>query len=94
MGTIKDEAIKYKPKSSVKNISELTEINTSLSVHSEEEAEYPYNYIEVNGERYKMPDSVLFSLQALLIDKPELKKFKVTKQGAGMNTKYFVIPLE
>lgn len=92
MGTIKDEANNYKPKG-VKNISELNEIATNLVMFKEEEAEFPYNYFEVNGERYKMPDIVLSNLQAILKSNPNLTKFKVTKQGQGMNTKYVVIPL-
>jgi len=36
---------------------------------------------------------VLGNLKAILGQKPDLKTFKVTKQGAGMNTKYTVIPL-
>ena len=93
MGTIKDEATAYKSNSSVRNISELNEIDTSLVLFDEKEAEYPYRYFEQNGERFKMPDSVLLNLQAILKSSPNLKKFKVTKQGQGMNTKYIVIPL-
>lgn len=92
MGTIKDEAVNYKPKG-VKNISELPEIETTLVLFKEENVEYPYTYLEMNGERYKMPDAVLASLQAIIKSNPNLKKFKVTKQGQGMNTKYVVIPL-
>lgn len=93
MGTIKDEAINYKGKSSVRNISELNEIETNIVLFDETDAEFPYRYLEFNGERYKMPDSVLLNLQAILKSNPNLKKFKVTKQGQGMNTKYVVIPL-
>ncbi len=92
MGTIKDEAVNYRPKG-VRNISELNEIDTSIALFKEEQAEYPYTYFEMNGERYKMPDAVLGNLQAILKSNPNLKKFKVTKQGQGMNTKYVVIPL-
>jgi len=93
MGTIKDEATSYKAKSSVSNISELKEIDTELVLFDETESEFPYRYIEVEGTRYRMPDSVLANLQALLASNPNLKKFKVSKQGTGMNTKYIVIPL-
>lgn len=93
MGTIKDEAVNYKSKGSVRNISELNEVSTNLVLFEESEAEYPYRYFEDNGERVKMPDSVLANLQAILKSNPNLQKFKVTKQGQGMNTKYIVIPL-
>ena len=93
MGTIKDEAQGYEPKAKVKNISELPSIETNIAVFDESEAEFPYKYIEINGERYKMPLSVLGSLKAILEENPELKKFKVKKQGDGMETRYTVIPL-
>ena len=93
MGTIKDEAANYKAKSSVSNISELKEIDTNLVIFEETEAEFPYRYIEANGIRYRMPDSVLAALQAILRSNPKISKFKVDKSGTGMNTKYVVIHL-
>ena len=93
MGSVKDEAQGYEPKAKIKNISELSSIETSLAVFDENESEFPYKYIEVDGERYKMPLSVLGSLKALLEENPHLKKFKVKKQGEGMDTRYIVIPL-
>ena len=93
MGSIKDEANNFTSKSNVRNISELKEISTDLAVFSEENAEFPYKYLDVNSERYKLPDSVLAALQAILKSNPNLKKFKVSKSGTGLNTKYVVIPL-
>ncbi len=93
MGTIKDTAKDYEPKAKVKNISELQSVSTDLNVFEDEEAEYPYQYIEVGGERYKVPASVLGNLKAILEENPELKKFKVKKTGEGMDTRYTVIPL-
>jgi len=93
MGTIKDEAKEYKPQSTVKNISELSSIDTDIAVLYDQEAEFPYKYIESNGERYKMPVSVLSALKSILEENPNLKKFKVKKQGEGMDTRYVVIPL-
>ena len=93
MGTIKDESTNYKAASKVKNISELPEVDVNLVILEEPEAEFPYRYIEVNGERYKMPTSVLANLKAILAFNPNLKKFRVQKQGEGMDTRYFVVPL-
>jgi len=93
MGTIKDEAKVYKAKASVKNISELSSVDTDLALFEDAEAEFPYKYIEVNGERYKIPASVLASLKAILEENANLKKFKVKKSGEGMDSKYTVIPL-
>jgi len=93
MGNVKDEAQGYEPKAKVKNISELPNVETDIAVLEDKEAEFPYKYIEVNGERYKLPVSVLGSLKAILEENPNLKKFKVKKQGEGMDTRYTVIPL-
>lgn len=93
MGNVKDEAQGYEPKAKVKNISELPSVETDFAVFEDEEAEFPYKYIEVNGERYKLPLSVLASLKAILEENPNLKKFKVKKTGEGMDTRYTVIPL-
>lgn len=93
MGTIKDKAKEYVAKAKVKNISELPSVETALVVFEDVEAEFPYSYLEVNGERYKIPASVLASLKAILEENPNLKKFKVKKSGEGMETRYTVIPL-
>ena len=93
MGTIKDEAQGFKSKAKVKNISELQAVETNLVVFEDNEAEFPYKFIEIDGNRYKMPLSVLSSLKAILEENPNLKKFKVKKQGEGMDTTYTVIPL-
>lgn len=93
MGTIKDEALQYESKAKVKNISTLQAVETNLVVFDELNAEFPYKYIEVEGSRYKMPLSVLNDLKAILEENPNLKKFKVKKQGEGMDTSYTVIPL-
>jgi len=93
MATIKEEAIGFESKSKIKNISDLPSVDTNLVVHSEDNVEFPYKYVELNGERYRVPTSVLSSLKAILEENPALKKFKVKKTGEGMNTEYTVIPL-
>lgn len=93
MGTIKDKANEYKPTAKVKNISELPFVDTNLAVFEDNEAEFPYSYFEQNGERYKIPASVLASLKSILEENKDLKKFKVKKTGEGMDTRYVVIPL-
>lgn len=93
MGSIKDEAKGYQSNASVKNISELNSIDIDLAVLEDKEAEYPYKYIEVNSERYKVPASVLVNLKVLIEANPNLKTFQVKKTGKGMDTRYVVIPL-
>lgn len=93
MATIKDKAKEYEPRAKVKNISELPSVDIDLAVLQDEEAEFPYDYVEVNGERYKVPVSVLVTLKAILEENSNLKKFKVKKTGEGMETRYTAIPL-
>lgn len=96
--TIKDSAIEYQPKTA-KNITELKSVDVTLVVQTEtgedmNGEEYSYNFVEVSGERYRVPDSVLKDLKAILKVKPSLSKFAVTKTGEGRQTKYTVIPLD
>jgi len=93
MGTIKEEAKNYAPTSTIKNITELPAIDVDLVVFEDLEAEFPYKFIEIDDNRYKMPVSVLNSLKSIIAAQPELKKFKVVKSGKGMDTRYVVIPL-
>jgi hypothetical protein len=96
--TIKDSANAYVPKST-KNIAELKSVSVDLVLMNEtandsEGKEFSYNYTEVDGEKYRIPDTVLKDLKAILQRKPSLKNFAVNKTGDGRNTKYTVIPLD
>ena len=90
---IKDEAKQQEAKSKVRNISELESVDVNLAVFQETEVEFPYKYLEIEGERYKMPLSVLASVKAILEVNENLTKFKVKKTGEGIDTRYTVIPL-
>lgn len=104
MGTIKDEAEAYKPKTT-KNISELTEVPIDLDMKDsffevEEEVDgklqkkkVDTKIVEIDGEEYRVPLSVLKSLKVILEDDPGLQKFKVMKIGTGFKTEYTVIPI-
>ena len=89
---IKDEANAYKP-AKLKNISELASVFVTQEVQEEIDVEYPYKYIMVNGERYKMPISVIAALKELIEANPKLQSFKVKSTGEGIKVKYLVIPL-
>ena len=96
--TIKDLALLYKPKTA-KNITELKsiDVNTLVGVEIGTDLageEFTYNYIEYNGERYRLPDSVLSQLKAILEKKPTLRSYSVSKSGEGRLTRYQVIPLD
>jgi hypothetical protein len=96
--TIRDFSNNYQPKTA-KNITELKIISVELEVKNEKGTdlngeEYSYNYVEVNNEKYRLPDSVAKDLKQILAKKPDLKNFAVSKTGEGRNTKYTVIPLD
>ena len=97
--TIKEQAIAYEP-GSYKNISDLSEISTDVQIHEEEKTNsttgepYKVKYIEVNGEKYRVPPSVLGSLKAIIEKKPDLTKFNVLRTGRTKeDTRYTIVPL-
>lgn len=96
--SLKEEALETEPQQKTKNISELSQVSTALLVNSEtflnkDGEEVTIKVINVNGEKYRVPQSVLNSLKAVLEDNPNLKTFKVKKSGEGMDTRYVLIPL-
>lgn len=92
MTTLGEKAKAYEPKQ-IKTVAELELITTNMEIKSEKEAEFPYDYIEVNGERYKVPTSVISAINEMIADNPELTSFKVKKSGEGLKTKYTTIPI-
>ena len=93
MAKLIEEAKNYESKAKINNIAELQSVSTDLEVMGEADAEFPYKYVIVDGQKYKVPTSVLGSLKAILEENPNLKKIKVKKTGEGMDTRYTVIPL-
>ena len=48
----------------------------------------------VDGEKYRIPASVIAQLKVIIEDNPNCKKFKVKKSGTTMDeTRYLVIPI-
>ena len=92
MAKLNQEAKDYEPKQ-LKTVAELPFISIDMDVLEENEAQFPYKYIEADGERYKLPDTVLATIKEMLEDNPNLAKFKVKKSGEGLKTKYTTIPL-
>lgn len=101
MGSIKDEASVYE-ESKARNISELPKIPVGLAVEefsgvttdeNGEEKPFKYKFFEFEGNRYRLPVSVLKQLKAQLDENLDLEFFKVRKSGEGLKTEYTVIPL-
>jgi len=49
--------------------------------------------ITIDKIDYRVPNTVFANIKAILSENPELKSFKVKKDGTGMSTRYTVIPL-
>lgn len=99
MGTILEEANNYEPKT-YKSIVDEKSVSTNLVLESEERTGQdgePYTvqfYQNSDGEKVRVPTSVLGALKEILKEKPHLKAFKVKSTGTGMTTKYTVVPLD
>lgn len=93
MASLKDTAQGFESKAKVNNIADLPSVSTDLEVKEETKAEFPYQYIVVDNQKYRVPSSVFASLKAILEENPKLAKVKVKKTGEGMETRYTVIPL-
>jgi len=101
MATLGEEAQAYEP-STTKNITELPEVSIDIQLEDDsfettdedgKEKTVRQKVITLNGEKYRVPVSVLKQLKAQKEANPKLQKFKVSKSGEGMKTTYTVIPL-
>ena len=98
MSTIGEEAEAYQPQR-LKNIADLEAVSIQQKIQGEmrknrDNEEYYVRFIVVDGEEYRVPNSVMEQIQTMLKEKPLMKTFKVSKKGEGLNTTYTVIPLE
>ena len=104
MSKISDFAKDYEPQQTTKNIADLNEVSTDLELEDDEfeftdkatkEAKtVKQKVIDVEGERYRVPVSVIQQLKVILEDNPNLKKFKVKRSGSTKDdTRYTVIPV-
>ncbi len=98
MATIGKNAQDYVPPQTL-NISELESVSVNIEleeksgIKKEDGKEFHYNVIVVDEKEYRVPNSVLKNLKAIMEEKPDLKNFKVKKTGEGYNTEYTVIEL-
>ena len=101
MASLREEAKKYTPKET-RNIAELAKVSVDLDLHQKdgtttnekgEEKSFSYECVEIEGVEYRVPITVKKQLKAHLENNPDLKFFKVIKEGTGKQTEYTVIPL-
>jgi len=103
MTKLSEFAINYEAPSTTKNISDLNSVSTDLDLIDDEfeftdkvtgeVKKVQQKVIVVEGEQYRVPNSVIGQLKIILEDNKELKKFKVKKSGTGLDTRYMLIPL-
>ena len=98
MATIRETATAYEPKHT-KNIAELEKVPINVDIKEVEYTRddgtiFKVNEIEVEGEKYRVPTSVIAQLQAQLEADDSLLYFKVNKSGEGLKTQYTVIPIK
>ena len=103
MASIKDFAQKYESKATTKNIADLPLVSTDIELEDDEfefkdksgqNKVVKQKVVNINGESYRVPQSVIQQLKVILEDNPNLKQFKVKKSGSTKDdTRYQVIPL-
>lgn len=98
MATLRESAKAFKPKTT-KSITELKSVNTEFDIETKmfidkDGKEFSIQVIEVDGEEYRVPVSVIKQLKEQLAENSGMTKFKVRKSGEGMNTSYTVVPLD
>jgi len=104
MTKLNEFAKDFEPASKTKNIADLKEVSTEIDLVDDEFEVtdkvtkqikiVKQKVILVEGEKYRVPSSVIAQLKVILEDSPNCKKFKVKKSGTTMDdTRYQVIPI-
>lgn len=105
MAKLGEFAKEYETPSATKNIADLSEVSTDLELEDDtfeftdkvtgDVKKVTQKVINLNGENYRVPISVVQQLKVLLEDNPDLKTFKVKKSGSTKDdTRYQCIPLK
>jgi len=97
MTNLKKLAEEYEP-TTTNNISELSVVNVDIDVTERickegTPDQFKMLVTNIDGVDYRVPYTVLANLNAILLKKPDLKQFAVSKAGSGLGTTYTVIPL-
>ena len=104
MAKLNEFAQSYEPIATTKNIADLPSVSVDLELEDDtfeftdkitgKPKSVTQKVINIEGETYRVPVSVIGQLKIILEDNPNLKKFKVKKSGSTKDdTKYMVIPL-
>ena len=103
MAKLNEFAKDYEPIGQTKNIADLPEVSVDIELEDDtfeftdkatgQPKTVTQKVLQVDGEKYRVPVSVLNALKMMILDNPNLTHFKVKKQGKGFDTRYTVIPL-
>ena len=106
MATLKDEAKAFEPQQKTRNIAELPKVSVNLNLEDDsfeveekndkgEMVKKTVNIkiIRVEGDKFRVPMSVVEQLKIQLEANSNMEFFKVSTSGTGMSTKYTVIPI-
>jgi len=98
MANLRETSQEYEPKKTL-NIADLDIVSldvpmTKVSGTNQEGKDYEFHVAEVEGNKYRVPVSVIEAIKTISETKPELKNVKVVKKGTGMSTEYTVVPLD
>ena len=98
MTTLKETAEAYEQKLTL-NVSELPKVPVSIELldgkgKDSEGVEFTYKYTEIEGKQYRVPGTVIGQLKAILVKMPNIEFITVMKTGAGMSTRYQVMPYQ
>ena len=82
----------------MKNIADLERIPIDVEINNKtlkdkDGKEFKVNFINFNGEEYRVPNIVLEELKGILSKLPDTKAIQVLKSGSEKNTKYQVLPM-
>ena len=102
MATLGEVAKAYSPPQTL-NIADLEAVPISCELKygsgekindAGEKESFEYNFIEVAGCEYRVPNSVLDQIKKIIQLRPDIQYVKVNKSGSGLGTRYNVDPIE
>ncbi len=99
MGTLKEEAQAYEPPTTL-NVTELASVPIDeVQIHDDtgtdsDGREFKFKYFEVDGKKYRVPNTVFEKIQEIIKLRPDIKHVIVSKTGEGKKTRYKVDVIE
>ncbi len=96
MATLREEAQAYEPPQTL-SIADLEKVQIDIELKTGSGTDnkgetFTYKYCDVGGKQYRVPGKVIGDIKAIIKKLPYIKFVSVLRQGAGMNTRYQVIP--